>query len=84
MDTITYVGLDVHKATVCVALAESGRGDSMSIGSEVPEAPKPRKIEIGTTVERRSRRRRSRRQPNGPTDRTPPIGRHFVSARGRS
>jgi hypothetical protein len=23
----------------------------MSIGSEVPEAPKPRKIEIGTTVE---------------------------------
>ena len=26
MDTITYVGLDVHKATVCVALAETGRG----------------------------------------------------------
>ena len=26
MDDITYVGLDVHKATVCVALAESGRG----------------------------------------------------------
>jgi hypothetical protein len=26
MDTITYIGLDVHKATVCVALAESGRG----------------------------------------------------------
>jgi transposase len=26
MDNITYVGLDVHKATVCVALAESGRG----------------------------------------------------------
>jgi transposase len=26
MDTITYVGLDMHKATVCVALAESGRG----------------------------------------------------------
>jgi transposase len=24
MDTTTYVGLDVHKATVCVALAESG------------------------------------------------------------
>src|SRR5262245_46542638 len=26
METITYVGLDVHKATVCVALAEAGRG----------------------------------------------------------
>lgn len=26
MDDITYVGLDVHKATVCVAMAESGRG----------------------------------------------------------
>ena len=26
MDDITYVGLDVHKATVYVAVAESGRG----------------------------------------------------------
>jgi len=26
MNDITYVGLDVHKATVCVAMAESGRG----------------------------------------------------------
>ena len=26
MNDITYVGLDVHKATVCVAIAESGRG----------------------------------------------------------
>ncbi len=26
MDDITYVGLDVHKATVCVAVAEGGRG----------------------------------------------------------
>jgi transposase len=26
MKDITYVGLDVHKATVCVAVAESGRG----------------------------------------------------------
>ena len=25
MDTITYVGLDVHKATISVALAEGGR-----------------------------------------------------------
>jgi hypothetical protein len=25
-DVITYVGLDVHKATVSVAVAESGRG----------------------------------------------------------
>ena len=26
MNDITYVGLDVHKATVCMAIAESGRG----------------------------------------------------------
>ena len=26
MDDITYVGLDVHKATVCVAIAEDGLG----------------------------------------------------------
>ena len=33
MDDITYVGLDVHKATVCVAAAESGRdGEVRQIG----------------------------------------------------
>ena len=33
MDTITYVGLDVHKATVCIAFAERGRdGDVRQIG----------------------------------------------------
>lgn len=33
MDDITFVGLDVHKATVCVAVAESGRGgDVRQIG----------------------------------------------------
>jgi len=33
MDTITCVGLDVHKAMVCIALAESGRdGDVRQIG----------------------------------------------------
>ena len=26
MDNITFVGLDVHKATVCIAIAEGGRG----------------------------------------------------------
>ena len=33
MDDITFVGLDVHKATVCVALAESGRdGEVRQVG----------------------------------------------------
>jgi hypothetical protein len=32
MDNITFVGLDVHKATVCVSAAESGRdGRSVSL-----------------------------------------------------
>jgi hypothetical protein len=32
MDTITYVGLDVHKATACIAFAERGRdGDVRQI-----------------------------------------------------
>ena len=26
MDDITFVGLDVHKTTVCIAVAEGGRG----------------------------------------------------------
>jgi transposase len=29
MDATTYVGLDLHKATVCVALAEGGRGGEL-------------------------------------------------------
>ena len=33
MDNITFVGLDAHKATVCVALAESGRdGEVRQVG----------------------------------------------------
>jgi len=33
MDNITFVGLDVHKATVCVAMAESGRdGEVRQVG----------------------------------------------------
>ena len=33
MDDITYVGSDVHMATVCVAVAESGReGEVRQVG----------------------------------------------------
>ena len=30
MNSFTYVGLDVHKATVAVAVAEGGRGGEVS------------------------------------------------------
>ena len=33
MDDIIFVGLDVHKATVCVAVAESGRGGEVYCAS---------------------------------------------------
>jgi hypothetical protein len=43
MDNITFVGLDMHKATVCVALAESGRdGEVRQVGVLIPgEAAHP-------------------------------------------
>jgi transposase len=36
MNDITYVGLDVHKATVCVAIAERGG----TRGWRIPEPPR--------------------------------------------
>ena len=36
MDNITYVGLDVYQATVCIAVAESGRGGEVSARSGCP------------------------------------------------
>ncbi len=42
MDTITYVGLHVHKATISVALAESGRGGEIrqvAVFENRPEVP---------------------------------------------
>jgi hypothetical protein len=39
MNNITYVGVDVHKATVCVAIAESGRGGEVrEVGNSIPPA----------------------------------------------
>ena len=32
----SYVGLDVHKATVCVAIAESGRGGEVREVAMIP------------------------------------------------
>jgi transposase len=39
MGDITYVGLDVHKATVCVALAESGRGGEVRLAGVFENRP---------------------------------------------
>ena len=58
MDDITFVGLDVHKATVCVAVAESGRGSEVRqigvfenrpeiLGKMVARLAKPRPGAIG-------------------------------------
>jgi hypothetical protein len=52
MDDITYVGLDVHKATVCVALAKGER--EQAAGEKAtschaalrPEAPAARKAPV--------------------------------------
>jgi len=40
MNDITYVGLDVHKATVCVAVAENGRGGGGTAARRVREPPR--------------------------------------------
>jgi transposase len=56
MDSITYVGLDVHKATVCVALAESGRGGevrqagSRELSRDCAEAGRPVEQRRSTAV----------------------------------
>jgi hypothetical protein len=38
MDDITHVGLDVHKATFCLAVAEGGRGGEVRIWPEFRSA----------------------------------------------
>ena len=52
MESITYVGLDVHKATVSVAVAEGGRsGEVRQLGSFANRADVLRKL-----IERLTRR----------------------------
>ena len=39
MNDFTYIGLDVHKTTVCVAIAESGRGGEVREVGLFPNRP---------------------------------------------
>src|SRR5579872_7338376 len=64
MNDITYVGLDVHKATVCVAIAESGRGGEVrqvGVFENRPDVPFKMVARLG-----RDRRRLSFRYEAGP------------------
>jgi hypothetical protein len=39
MEVTTFVGLDVHKKSTAVAIAESGRGGEVRFLGEIPSTP---------------------------------------------
>jgi hypothetical protein len=40
-ESITFVGLDVHKATIAVCVAEAGRDGEVRFVGEIPHEPQP-------------------------------------------
>ena len=59
MDTTAYVGLDVHKGTISVALAESGRGGEVR-GDERGDRDLPRRQAFQLRSESSALRKSSR------------------------
>ena len=69
MNDITYVGLDVHKTTICVAIAESGRGGQLrevGVFENRPDVLRKMVARLGKHRRRPcQRRRRGRSLPAG-------------------
>ena len=69
MNDITYVGLDVHKTTICVAIAKSGRGGQLrevGVFENRPDVLRKMVARLGKHRRRPcQRRRRGRSLPAG-------------------